>query len=451
MIGALVRYLDRRSGTAGVLGKALRYVFPDHWTFLFGEIALYCFVVLVATGTYLTFFFEPSAADTVYDGSYAPLQGVAMTEAYRSVIDISFDVDGGLLMRQTHHWAANVFVAAITVHLFRIFFTGAFRRPRDLNYRIGLSLLGLVLLEGYLGYSLLDDLLSGMGLAIGYSTAMSVPFLGGPLSFIVWGGGFPGSEVWISRFYIGHVFLLPALIATLIAAHLALIVRAHHTQFPGPRRTERNVVGSPMWPGYLLRSGGLFLATAAVLTVLGGVAQINPVWKWGPYEIWRSTNGAQPDWYLGWLIGGLRIMPPWELVIGDWRVLPNPFFGGVLFPLIVFGVLWMWPTIERVLTLDGGEHNLLDRPRDRPWRTAVGAAFISWVALIFLFGASDRAFVQLGISYELQLTIFRVLVLVLPLVVLWVTKRACDELRRTGARPLRGRPAVTPPSGPPPP
>jgi ubiquinol-cytochrome c reductase cytochrome b subunit len=442
VIGALVRRLDRGTGSAGLLAKGLRYVFPDHWSFLFGEIALYAFVILVATGTYLAFFFDASMAHTVYQGSYEPLRGQRVTEAYRSVIDLSFDVRAGLLIRQVHHWAANVFLAAITIHLLRVFFTGAFRRPRTANYRIGLTLLGVALLEGYMGYSLIDDLLSGMGLAIGYSVALSIPFIGGTIGTLMWGGDFPGSGEWITRFYIGHVFLLPALIATLIAVHLALIARAHHTQLRGPGRTERNVVGSPMWPGYMLRSGGLFLAVAAVLVLLGGLAQINPVWQWGPYEIWRSTNGAQPDWYLGWLIGALRIMPNWELVIGGWHVVPNPFFGGVLFPAIVFGVLWMWPTAERLITGDRREHNLLDQPRDRPWRTALGAAMVSWVALMFLFGAADRLLVQMGISYEVQLIVARVLVFALPAVVFLVVKRACEELRRADPpEPAPAKPA----------
>lgn len=438
MIGAVVRRLDRGTGSAGLLGKALRYVFPDHWSFLFGEIALYAFVILIATGTYLALFFDPSVAHTVYEGSYAPVRGQRVTDAYRSAVDLSFDVRAGLLMRQVHHWAANVFLCAITIHLLRVFFTGAFRRPRTANFRVGLVLLGLALIEGYMGYSLIDDLLSGMGLAIGYSTALSIPFVGGTIGTLVWGGDFPGSGEWISRFYLGHVFLLPAALATLIAIHLALIARAHHSQFRGPGRTERNVVGSPMWPGYMLRSLGLFLATAAVLVLLGGLAQINPIWQWGPYELWRSTNGAQPDWYLGWLIGALRIMPNWEIVIGGWHVVPNPFFGGVVFPTIVIGTLWLWPTVERLLTGDIEEHNLLDRPRDRPWRTAVGAAMVAWVALMFFFGAADRLLVSMGVSYEAQLILARVAVFALPAAVFWITKRGCEELRRVD--PIAGSP-----------
>ena len=295
MIRRATRFLDERAGAAPFLRKALRYVFPDHWSFLLGEIALYSFVVLVLTGIYLTLFFEPSLKDTVYHGSYEPLQGQKMSEAYRSVVDISFKVKAGLLIRQTHHWAADVFVVAIVLHLLRVFFTGAFRKPRDLVYYVGLSMLMLALLEGFLGYSLVDDLLSGMGLAIAYSVVMSVPIVGASLAVLVWGGGYPGIPSFEGRMYIAHVFLLPLAIAVLLSLHLLLVVARHHTQFPGPNRTARRVVGLPMVPGYVPRTLGLAFGVAAVLVLLGGLVQINPIWQWGPYSVANGTNGAQPD------------------------------------------------------------------------------------------------------------------------------------------------------------
>src|SRR5436305_2815976 len=209
MVRRLVRFLDERSGAAPFLRKTLRYLFPDRWSFLLGEVALYAFIVLVATGVYLTLFFEPSFAKTVYHGSYRPLQGHEMSEAYRSVVDISFKYKAGLLIRQTHHWAADVFVAAIILHLLRIFFTGAFRKPRELTYLIGLSMLILTLVEGYPGYSIVDDLLSGMGLAIGYSVALSLPVIGANFGLLIWGGPFPGNATFESRMYIAHVFIFP--------------------------------------------------------------------------------------------------------------------------------------------------------------------------------------------------------------------------------------------------
>jgi len=333
-------------------------------------------------------------------------------------------------MRQTHHWAADVFVAAIAIHLMRIVFTGAFRKPRELTYYVGLTILVLALLEGYLGYSLVDDLLSGMGLAIGYAVALSIPFVGANIGQLIWGGPFPGTADFWSRMYIAHVFLLPLLIATLIAIHLVLVASLHHTQFGGGRRTERRLVGLPAYPAQAARSLGLMFAVFAVLFLLGGLVQINPIWLWGPYHVADGTNGAQPDWYLGWLIGALRLMPSFDVTILDYTVIPNPFWGGVLFPGLVFGTLYAWPSIERRFSGDRARHNLLDRPRDVRWRTATAAGFLSWVFLIFLAGSADRAYVLFGWNYETQLQVYRVLVFVLPPVVFWLTLKVCDELRR---------------------
>ena len=445
MIRAAIRFIDERTGSAPLLRKMLRYAFPDHWSFLFGEIALYSFVVLVGTGIFLTLFFEPSLARTTYDGSYDPLRGVEVSLAYDSALRLSFDVNGGLLMRQTHHWAALVFVAAIAVHLMRIFFTGAFRKPRDLNYYIGLTMLVLALVEGFAGYSLLDDLLSGMGLAIAYATTLSIPAIGGDVAFLIWGDQFPGAEDFISRLFIAHVLIFPVIIGGLIAIHLLLIALPHHTQFRGAGATERNVVGTPTWPGYALRSLGLLFAAAGALVLLGGLVQVNPVWQWGQYEIYDGTNGAQPDWYMGWLIGALRLMPPIEPTVFGYTIFPNPFFGGLLVPTVVFGFLYLWPAIERRVTGDRAVHNLLDRPRDNPWRTAIGAAVFTFIVLIFLAGAADRIFVSFGIDYGTQVWIFRVALFVLPAIVYLLTKRICEELRDTGWHPLRGlaRPTVT--------
>jgi ubiquinol-cytochrome c reductase cytochrome b subunit len=436
-----VAAIDRRLGAARFARKALRYVFPDHWSFLLGEIALYAFVVLIATGVYLALFFSPDVSGTtIYHGPFAALEGQEVTQAYRSALELSSTVPAGLLMRQTHHWAAVVFVAAMVVHLLRVFFTAAYRRPRELTWLFGVALLAMGVLEGFAGYSLPDDLLSGMGLAIAYGVALSIPLLGGSIGALVWGGQFPGPGAIESRLYILHVFILPALMATCIALHLALIMRHKHTQFAGRGRREDNVVGTPMWPGYALRSVGLMLFVAAVLVLLGGLVQINPIWQWGPYEIYRSTNGAQPDWYLGWLIGGLRLMPPLEIQVFGRTLVPNPFWGGIAFPGVVFTMLALWPFLEPRLLRDRARHDLLDRPRDHPWRTAFGVAFFTWVALIFVAGAADRLFYQFGISYTSQVHIFRALTLIAPPVVFVMAKIACDELRRTQVRPGLGGP-----------
>jgi ubiquinol-cytochrome c reductase cytochrome b subunit len=437
VIRGTVRFLDERLGSSPFLRKALRYVFPDHWSFMLGEIALYCFVILVATGIYLTLFFRPSLSHTVYHGPYEPLRGHEVTEAYLSTMQLSFGVKAGLLMRQAHHWAANLFLAAIVLHLMRIFFTGAFRKPRDLNMAVGLTMLILAVVEGYAGYSLPDDLLSGMGLAIGYSVVLSLPVVGSWLAPLLWGGNFPGSDAFISRLYILHVLILPLAIALLVSIHLFVVARQKHTQFPGPRRTERNVVGSPLWPAYALRSIGLLVIVAAVVVLLGGLVQINPIWLWGPYHVYDATNGAQPDWYLGWLIGALRLMPPLEIHVFGYTLVPNPFFGGALFPLIVFAILYAWPALERRITGDRARHELLDFPRDVPWRTAFGMGFFTWIWIVFVAGSADQMAVHFEIPYDKQILFFRIAVLVLPVVVFLVTLRLCRELRDTGAHPFR--------------
>jgi ubiquinol-cytochrome c reductase cytochrome b subunit len=425
-----VRFIDQRTASAPLLRKGLRYLFPDHWSFLLGEVALYAFVVLIATGVYLALFFDPSTAKTVYHGPYVPLDGVSMSDAYKSVLDICFSYKAGLLIRQTHHWAADIFLASMSMHLMRVFFTGAFRRPRELTWLIGLSLLIFALLEGYLGYSLVDDLLSGMGLAIGYGVGLSIPVIGGPMTLAIFGAPFPGNSHLESRLYIAHVFLLPAVLGVLIAVHLALIAARHHTQFrESARHTQKRIIGVPMFPGQAPRSLALLFFVAALLVLLGGLVQINPIWQWGPFETWLGTNGAQPDWYLGWLIGALRLMPGFDVTIGHYTVIPNPFWGGVVFPGVVFTLLFAFPWIERRFTRDRGVHNLADRPRDAPGRTAFGMAFLSWVFLIFVFGAADRLFVLWGLSYDTQLYIFRIGIWVIPALLYVITRRFCRALQ----------------------
>ncbi len=425
-----VRFVDQRTSAAPLLRKGMRYLFPDHWSFLLGEVALYAFVVLIATGVYLALFFDPSTAKTVYHGPYVPLDGRSMSNAFKSVLDISFSEKAGLLIRQAHHWAADVFVASIVMHLMRVFFTGAFRKPRELTWIVGLVLLFTALLEGYLGYSLVDDLLSGMGLAIGYGVGLSIPVVGGPLTLAIFGAPFPGNSHFESRLYIAHVFLLPGLLVTLIAVHLVLIMARHHTQFRESRRhTEKRIIGVPLFPGQTPRSLALMFFVAGLLFLLGGLIQINPIWQWGPFEPWLGTNGAQPDWYLGWLIGALRLMPGFDVTVGHYTLIPNPFWGGIGFPLVVLGVLLAFPFLERRFTRDSQGHNLADRPRDAPFRTAFGVAFLSWIFLIFAFGAADRAFVLFGLSYNTQLYVFRIGIWVVPAVLFVVTRRWCRALQ----------------------
>jgi ubiquinol-cytochrome c reductase cytochrome b subunit len=393
-------------------------------------VALYCFIVLVATGIFLTLHFEPSLANTRYNGSYAPLAGTQMSDAYRSVLNISFDVQGGLLIRQVHHWAADVFVVSMVLHLMRVFFTGAFRKPRELTWVVGLTMLFATLLEGYLGYSMVDDLLSGMGLAIGYGVALSTPLIGGNLALAIWGAPYPGDRTFEGRMYIAHVLILPVLIGTLIAIHLALVASRHHTQFKKPRATNKRLVGVPMFPGQVPRSLGLMAGVTGILFMLGGLIQINPIWLWGPYDISSATNGAQPDWYLGWLIGALRLMPGFDVTIGDYTLVPNPFWGGALLPLIALAILMGYPWIERRLRRDYGYHNVLDRPRDAPGRTAFGAAFLTFIAVILIAGSADRIYLFLNWSYTTQIWVYRALLVVGPVVTFVLVRRVCRDLQQ---------------------
>ncbi len=423
----VARWVDERTGSAKFARTALGKVFPDHWSFLIGEIALYSLVVLLATGVYLTFFFDPSVEEVVYQGSYGPLQGVTMSQAYRSALDISFDVRAGLVMRQMHHWAALLFLAAIVVHLMRIFFTGAFRRPRELNWMVGVTLLILAIFNGFAGYSLLDDQLSGTGLRIAYSITLSIPLAGTWLASLLFGGEFPGPDI-INRLYVIHILLLPTAIVGLLVVHLGLVVRHKHTQFGGRGRTEKNVVGEPVWPRFAFKSIGLLLCTAAMNAALGGLAQINPVWLYGPYKLSNVSSASQPDWYMAWLDGALRVFPGWETRLAGYEI-PGPFYAGVLLASITFALLYLWPFLEAKFTSDAVEHHLLDRPRNRPVRTSMGAATLTFYALLTLSGSTDVLATTFGLSVNVVLVACRVALIVVPPLIALTTYRLCRELQ----------------------
>ena len=428
--GLVERYVDSIAGRMGAgagLPKALRKVFPTHFSFLWGEIALYGFVVLIVTGTYLTLFFEGSQEEVVYSGSYEPLQGTEVSAAYESVLRISFDVKGGLLIRQMHHWAALVFVGAIAVHMARIFFTGAFRRPREPNWVIGMSLLVLALAAGFSGYSLPDDLLSGTGLRITHAIILAIPFVGERLTYLLFGGEWPGTDI-IGRLYPVHILLIPAVIAALLAVHLGLVYRQKHTQFAGAGRTEDNVVGERVWPAFAMKSIGLLFMVAGVITAMGALFKVNAVWLYGPYDTAAATSYSQPDWYIGFLEGSLRLVPPWETRAFGYTI-NHLIYTGVLVPGAIFAVLFAVPWIERRFTHDDRDHHLLDRPRDAPWRTAAGAASITFVTVLFLGGSQDVIAGTLDISIGRITAVLQLALLIAPPVAWFVTYRLCDVLR----------------------
>jgi ubiquinol-cytochrome c reductase cytochrome b subunit len=426
--GKVGKWFDDRLNLAAPLRKQLNKVFPDHWTFMMGEIALYSFIVLLLTGTFLTFFFDPSQTEVVYNGRYVPMQGITMSRAYASTLDITFDVRGGLVIRQIHHWAALLFVAAMMIHMFRVFFTGAFRKPREINWLIGLGLLALGIVEGFAGYSLPDDLLSGTGLRIADAIMLSIPIVGTWVSFLVFGGTFPG-HVFLDRLYIAHVLLIPGIILALISAHLALVVRQKHTQFPGNGRNEHQVSGERVFPIYAAKAGGFFFIVFAALAALGAFAQINPIWLFGPYEPAQVSAGSQPDWYMMFLDGSTRLFPSWEIRLWGHTV-PPLFWPTVVLPGILGTMAALYPFIEARVTKDYQHHNLLQRPRDVPVRTSLGVMAITFYVVLFLSGGNDIIAHVFDISLNAMTWGGRIALLILPPIGYAIAYRICLGLQR---------------------
>ncbi|HEY3977384.1 MAG TPA: ubiquinol-cytochrome c reductase cytochrome b subunit [Streptosporangiaceae bacterium] len=429
VLGGVGTALDDRFHGARGIRIFLRKVFPDHWTFLLGEIALYSFIILLLTGTFLTLFFQPSMSTITYHGSYLPLDGVHMSRAYASTLNISFDVRGGLLLRQIHHWSADLFMAAIFAHMIRIFFTGAYRKPREVNWLIGIIMLTLGLIEGLFGYSLPDDLLSGAGLRILEGVLQSIPIVGTYLAFFLFGGQFPGSDI-VPRMYILHVLVIPGLLLALITAHLFIMVFQKHTQMPGKGRTNQNVVGQPMYPYFMAKTGAFFFFVFGVVALAGALAQINPIWLYGPYNPVAMSAGSQPDFYMGMLEGALRVFPAW-----NWEVLGHDFAFNVFVPALVpLGLIFtgaaVWPFIEQWVTGDKGEHHLLDRPRNAPTRTALGVAVITFWGVLWAEGANDIIADHFNVSLYLTTQIAQVAWLVAPILAYIITKRICLGLQR---------------------
>ncbi|HEX6872405.1 MAG TPA: ubiquinol-cytochrome c reductase cytochrome b subunit [Micromonosporaceae bacterium] len=425
--------LDERFQAATPLRRLLNKVYPDHWSFMLGEIAAYSFIVLLLTGTFLALFFDPSMAEVRYNGSYTPLRGIEMTKAYETSLNLSFDVRGGLIMRQMHHWAALLFMAAIVVHMFRIFFSGAFRKPRELNWIIGVGLFWLGFTEGFAGYSLPDDALSGTGLRIANAIILSIPVIGSWVATSLFGGEFPGTEI-LPRLYILHVFLLPGIILALIAVHIGLVVKQKHTQWPGPGRTEHNVVGIRMFPGFAAKGGGFFMVVFGVIALLGGLLQINPIWLFGPYEAAVVSAASQPDWYVMFLDGSTRLMPAWDIHIpnpwGADYMIPALFWPTVVLPGILTMLPMFYPFIEARLRKDRQAHNLLQRPRDVPARTGLGAMAIGFYVVLLISGGNDVVADKFNISLNAMTWAGRIGVLIVPPLAYYVAYRIALGLQQ---------------------
>jgi ubiquinol-cytochrome c reductase cytochrome b subunit len=429
-IGGVAGWLDDRTGAAKPVGYLMKKVFPDHWSFMLGEIAMYSMIICLLSGTFLTFWFVPSAGQVVYDGSFLPLRGVTMSEAYRSTIDISFDIRGGLLIRQIHHWAALMFIVALSVHMLRVFFTGAFRKPREINWVIGSILSMLALVEGFAGYSLPDDLLSGTGLRAAEGFMRSVPVLGSYLSYFVFDGPFPGDAI-IPRLYSVHILLLPAILVGLFTAHIGLVFVHKHTQYPGPGKTNDNVVGYPIMPVYAAKAGGFFFIVFGVLSLIAALVTINPIWAYGPYDPSPVTAGAQPDWYMGFADGALRLLPGWlEFNAFGFTFSFNVMIGAILLIPVMYGLLAAYPFLEHWVTGDNREHHLLDRPRNNPTRTGLGMAALTMYGVLMFAAGNDIMAIKLHLSINDITHTLRAAFFIAPPIAYWVTKRICLSLQR---------------------
>jgi ubiquinol-cytochrome c reductase cytochrome b subunit len=422
-------YIDERTSASFAVKEFGRKIFPDHWSFLLGEVALYSFVIILLSGSFLTFFFQASMTPVEYEGSYVPLKGITMSAAMASTLDISFDIRGGLLMRQVHHWAALLFVAAIGLHMLRVFFTGAFRKPRELNWAIGFVLFVLAMAEGFTGYSLPDDLLSGNGLRIIDGMINAVPVVGTWITFLLFGGEFPGADI-VGRLYTLHILLLPALVLIFIVLHLMFVVIHKHTQYPGPGRTEQNVVGYPVLPVYAAKAGGFFFLVFGVVMLMAATVTINPIWNYGPYDPSPVSAGTQPDWYIGFADGALRLIPPhletvWFGYTWSWNILIP-----ILLLLVFLALAFAYPYIEAWVTGDKREHHLLDRPRNAPVRTGIGAAGVTFYAVLWAGAASDIIATHFLVTMEGVILTLQILLILGPIIAFMVAKRVCLALQK---------------------
>jgi ubiquinol-cytochrome c reductase cytochrome b subunit len=422
-------YVDERFKLSGWIRDYGRKIFPDHWSFMLGEVALYSLIVVLLSGTFLTFFFQASMVETHYEGSYVPLKGIEMSAAMASTLDISFDIRGGLLMRQIHHWAALLFVASIGLHMLRVFFTGAFRKPREINWLLGFTLFILAMAEGFTGYSLPDDLLSGNGLRIIDGMVKGMPIVGTWISYLLFGGEFPGTTV-IGMFYSLHILLLPAILVAIVGVHVIMVFVNKHTQYAGPGRTNDNVVGVPVMPVFAAKAGGFFFIVFGVIVLVAANVTINPIWNYGPYDPSPVSAGTQPDWYIGFADGMLRLIPPgWEFEIFGFTLSLNILVPLLVLPLFL-GLVAFYPFFEAWVTGDKRHHNIADRPRNAPMRTAIGAAGVTFYAVMWAAASSDLIATHFKLAVEGVTLVIQILLIAGPIIAFIVTRRICFALQK---------------------
>jgi ubiquinol-cytochrome c reductase cytochrome b subunit len=228
-----------------------------------------------------------------------------------------------------------------------------------------------------------------------------------------------------------HVLLVPLAIFGLLGIHLSILWRQKHTQFRGRGRAEHNVVGSKLWPTYAAKSVGLFALVVGVLALLGGLVQINAVWLYGPFDPAAVSTAAQPDWYLGWTEGAIRLFPPWFLQVAGHSV-PEVFWPSIALPGVTFVLLYLWPFIEARVTRDHAEHHLLDHPSDRPVRTAIGVGVLTFYVVLTAAGGQDVIAQKTGADIATVTYTLRTLVLVLPILAALITWKFCHDVRASG-------------------
>ncbi|ELZ32547.1 menaquinol-cytochrome c reductase cytochrome b subunit precursor [Halogeometricum pallidum JCM 14848] len=445
-------WLDRRfdlDGGRSFLGKA----FPAEDSFLLGEVALFCFVVLALTGMFLGMFFEPSTSDVEYEGSVAAFQGQEVPEAFASVLHITYDIPFGMFIRRMHHWAAHLFVASIGLHMLRVFFTGAYRNPREANWVVGTGLAGLAMGAAYTGYALPFDEFAATATGIGYNLATSVPFAGDVLGKVVFGGEFPSSAT-IPRLYFLHVLVIPVAIAGLLAIHMAILVRQKHTEAPrdddvvGPSPPRSNrvtdgdavgdggaagtvdrdddsvVVGLPAFPNQAAVSVVVFFLTLATLAVLGGFLPVHNIAEYGPNNPAGTPELIMPDWFLMWVYGFLKLLPSWmsfTVPVAGVHV-STEFIGGIVLPTLVFGAVAVWPFVD----YRADPVHFTANPLDRPRQTAVGVAAIQFIMIASIAGMNNLLSRALGVETGVVNPVLTAALVAVPAVSGYLTYRLLD-------------------------
>lgn len=425
---------DDSSGGRLELGALVESVgskaFPVHASFFLGELALFAFVGLVTTGIYLGFFYEASTRIVEFQGETVPA-------AYASVVGIN-GLTMGLVARRVHHWSAHIMIAAVVVHMARVYFHGAYRKPRDVNWVIGCVLLLLTVMAAFVGYLLPFDEFAVTATGIGYNIVASIPWIGPELARLGFAGPFPNLFT-VPRFYSWHIMLIPLSLAGLIGLHLLVLFKLKHTQQSSVTRhlreragdvREEGIVGLPLWPEQAVNMLVVFFAYAAGVSLLAAFVPVHPVEAYGPPEV--GTAAMKPDWYLLWVFGILRLVPSMDLVVLGGEITAE-FVGGVLIPGAIVALLFAVPFVDERVTGGAPEtpaYVETDRPADHPGRTAIG------VGAIAFFVATSAA----GYVHELGLAVgtMTAVVLVVPPVAGLVTYLALGYWRGSVDLPVSG-------------